>query len=204
MNTKAKFISILPGLLLVGLFPLVGGAQPSRDLTGDLETGVTMLVTATATVDSIDLGKRELTLKGEGGHPVTLTVDQRVKRLNEIKPGDTVTAQYHASAASEFRSPREDERAKPLVLLEETVKVVKDSDPAGVALRKYRVVATVEGVDRASSALTLKGPQGKFHTVHVKDANKLTELRLGDSIVVDYTEAFAIAVTKTKASETKD
>jgi hypothetical protein len=205
MNTKAKSFSIiLPGLLLGALFQLVGGAQPSRDLTGDLETGATMLVTATATVDSIDLDKRELTLKGEGGHPVTLTVDQRVKRLNEIKPGDTVTANYYASAASEFRSPREDERAKPLVLLEETVKVVKEGDPAGVALRKYRVVATVEGVDRSSSALTLKGPQGKYHTVQVKDANKLADLRLGDSIVVEYTEAFAIAVTKTKAAETKD
>ena len=71
-------------LLLVALFRSSAERRPSRDLTGDLDTGVTMLVTATATVDSIDLGKRELTLKGEGGHPVTLTVDQRVKRLNEI------------------------------------------------------------------------------------------------------------------------
>ena len=204
MKTKAKSISILASLLLGALFPSVGGAQPSRELTGDFETGAEMLVTATATVDSVDLEKRELTLKGDGGHPVTLTVDQRVKRLNEIKPGDTVTANYYASAASEFRSPTESERAKPVVLLEETVKVVKEADPAGVALRKYRVVATVEGVDRASSALTLKGPGGKYHTVRVKDANKLTELRLGDAIVVDYTEAFAISVTKNRAAETKD
>jgi hypothetical protein len=204
MNTTANSISLLPSLLLA-LLPLVAAAQElSRELNGELDTSAIMLVTATATVQSIDLDKRELTLKGEGGHPVTLTVDPRVKRLNEIKPGDTVTAEYYASAASEFRPPREDERAKPLVLLEEAVKVVKEGDPAGIAVRKYRVVATVEGVDRASSSLTLKGPQGKYHTVRVKDANKLTELRLGDSIVVDYTEALAIEVTKTKGAETKD
>ena len=205
MNTQPKSISLLSSLLLGALLPLVGSAQePSRALNGQLDTTAVMLVTATATVESIDLDKRELTLKGEGGHPVTLTVDQRVKRLNEIKPGDTVTAEYFASAASEFRSPREDERAKPLVLLEETVKVLKEGDPSGVAVRKYRVVATVEGVDRSSSTLTLKGPHGKYHTVQVKDANKLTELRLGDSIVVDYTEALAIEVKKTKGAEKKD
>ena len=140
------------------MLPLVGGAQePSRTLNGELDTSAVMLVTATGTVDSIDLDKRELTLKGEGGHPVTLTVDQRVKRLNELKPGDTVTAEYFASAASEFRPPMEYERAKPLVLLEETVKVRKEGDPSGVAVRKYRVVATVEGVDRSCRRLRSRG-----------------------------------------------
>lgn len=197
MNIKTKSILPVPCVLLVALLPLVGGAQEkARSLTGDLETGAVMLVTKTAIVDSVDLDKRELTLKGGSGPPETVTVDQRVKRLGEIKPGDTVTAKYYASAASEFRPPREDERAEPIVLLEETVKVVKGAGPTGGVLRMYRIVATVEGVDASSSTLTLKGPLGKYHTVQVKDAKNLRELRLGDSIVVTYTEAVAIEVTK--------
>ena len=54
------------------------------------------------------------------------------------------------------------------------------------------------------SSLTLKGPLGKYHTVRVKDANKLTDLRLGDSIVVTYTEALAVEVTKTKGDDKKE
>ena len=73
-----------------------------------------------------------------------------------------MTAEYYASAASEFRSPREDERAKPLVLLEETVKVVKEADPAGVALRKYRVVATVQGVDAHRRRSRSRGRRESF------------------------------------------
>ena len=65
-----------------------------------------VLVTVTATVQAIDLAKREVTLKGSLGNVVTFTVDQRVKRLNEVKVGDEVTADYYISLAGELRPPK--------------------------------------------------------------------------------------------------
>ena len=63
-----------------------------------------------ATVQAIDLEKRELTLKGPLGEVSTVTVDKAVKRLDEIKAGDQVTAKYYLSVAAELREPTDDEQ----------------------------------------------------------------------------------------------
>ena len=69
----------------------------------------TILVTVTAKVEAIDQKKREVTLKGPLGNVVTFVVDERVKRLDEIKVGDEVTADYYVSLAGELREPPEAE-----------------------------------------------------------------------------------------------
>src|SRR5215472_11573626 len=62
-----------------------------------------VLVTITASVEAIDPAKREVTLKGPLGNTVTFTVDKRVKRLDEVKVGDLVRADYYVSVAAEVR-----------------------------------------------------------------------------------------------------
>src|SRR5262245_53725351 len=74
--------------------------QPATKAAG-LARDDTVLVTVTASVESIDLEKREVTLKGPLGNSVTFTVDQRVKRLNEVKVGDLIQADYYVSFAAE-------------------------------------------------------------------------------------------------------
>src|SRR5580765_4827465 len=66
------------------------GAEEHPSLTGSRADSV--LVSITAAVEAIDIVKREATLKGPLGNRVTFTVDQRVKRLDEVKVGDFVTA----------------------------------------------------------------------------------------------------------------
>jgi len=46
-----------------------------------------------------------VTRKGPLGNQITFTVEQRVKRLNKIKVGDDVTADYYISLAAELRQP---------------------------------------------------------------------------------------------------
>src|SRR5690348_3244965 len=75
-----------------------------------------VLVSATATVQAVDVEKRELTLKGPLGNVETLTVDKSVKRLNEIKVGDEVTAKYYISVAAELREPTAAEKDNPLLV----------------------------------------------------------------------------------------
>src|SRR5512136_4115 len=68
-----------------------------------------VLVTVTASVEAIDPATREVTLKGPLGNSVTFTVDKRVKRLNEVKVGDLVRADYYVSIAGELRKPTPEE-----------------------------------------------------------------------------------------------
>jgi hypothetical protein len=54
----------------------------------------TRTVALSATVESLDLKTRKLGLRGPKGNLVTLTVGDHVKRLDQVKVGDTVAAEY--------------------------------------------------------------------------------------------------------------
>lgn len=161
-----------------------------------------ILVSATATVQAVDVEKRELTLKGPLGNVETLRVDPAVKRLNEIKVGDDVTAKYYVSIAGELREPTAEEKRNPLTIVEGAAKAPKSASPAAGGLRVIRVVATVEGLARPTRMVTLKGPRGNYMDVRARDVKRLEKLHLGDTIVVTFTEALAVSVEK--AGKLKD
>ena len=158
-----------------------------------------VLVTATATVQELDVAKREVTLKGPLGDISTLKVSDEVKRLDEIKVGDKVTAKYYVSVAGELREPTEEEKKNPIMVVTGKAKAPKTSAPAAGEVNVIRVVATVEGLERPTRLLVLKGPRGKYMSVRARDVKRLEQLHLGDTIVVTFTEALAISVEKEKA-----
>ena len=162
-----------------------------------------VLVSLTASVQAIDYTNREVTLKGPLGNEVTFTVDQRVKRLDEVKVGDSVRADYYVSIAAELRKPTREEEKNPLVELEAAGKAPPGTSPAAGGLRRFRVVTTIEGLDRPTETITVKGPRGHYLTTRVADPSNLTKMRIGENIVVTYTEALAISLEKAekKASE---
>lgn len=156
-----------------------------------------VLVSVTATVEAIDVGQREVSLKGPLGNVVTLTVDERVKGLGEIKVGDAVTAGYYVSLAAELRRPTADEEKNPIVVVEAGARSPAGALPAAGGARWIRAVTTVEGLDRPTRTITVRGPLGRYVTARVPDAAWLTQPRIGETIVVTYTEALAIALEKT-------
>jgi Cu/Ag efflux protein CusF len=157
-----------------------------------------VLVEVTASVEAIDPKTREVTLKGPMGNEVTFTVDERVKRFDEIKVGDHVHADYYVSVAAELRKPTAEEEKNPLVVLDAAGKAPPGTSPAAGGLRRFKVVTTVEGLDRPTQSITVKGPMGHYLTTRVADPANLTKMHIGDHIVVVYTEALAISLEKTQ------
>lgn len=186
----------IPALIQTVVIVAVGSL-----LATTLEAGQTyeQLLTVTATVESIDVATREVTLKGPEGNLVTLTVGEKVQRLNEVKKGDRVIVEYYIGIAGELRPPTEEEKAQPYVVLDDEAKAPKGSAPAGAVLRTVRVVATVEGLDLPSQTVTLKGPKGRYLTVRLEDPSKLSKAKLGDTVVVVAAEGLAISVEKVQA-----
>ena len=198
--------SILP-LLVCGLLLGAGStavvaaetaapaAAPAREKT--------VLVTITASVEAIDQTNREVTLKGPLGNTVTFTVDKRVERLNEVKVGDMVRADYYISVAAELRAPTAAEEQVPFQLVDAADKSPAGKTPAAGAVRQFKVVTTVEGVDLPTETITIKGPRGKYATLHVPNSPNLSKLKLGEKIIVTYTEALAISLEKTEPKKDK-
>jgi uncharacterized lipoprotein YajG len=154
------------------------------------------LTTVTATVEAVDLEKREVTLKGPRGNKVTLEADKSVKRLDEIKPGDLVRASYYQSIAAELREPTAEEKANPLVVEEGAAKTPHTEAPALGVARRATAVATIESVDRSAQTITVKGPRGKTVTAKVEKPENLEKMQEGKTIVITYTEALALSLEK--------
>src|SRR5262245_2120007 len=55
-----------------------------------------------ATVQSIDVQKRLLSLRDDTGEQVTVEVAPAVRNLDQVKPGDKVVARYYESLAAEL------------------------------------------------------------------------------------------------------
>ena len=196
---KASKFNHWIGSALLMLLGLASAAVAADKEIHKMEVEDQILVTATATVQELDVEKREVTLKGPLGDISTLKVADEVKRLDEIKVGDKVTAKYYVSVAGELREPTEEEKKNPIMVVTGKAKAPKTSAPAAGEVNVIRVVATVEGLERPTRLLVLKGPRGKYMSVRARDVKRLEQLHLGDTIVVTFTEALAISVEKEKA-----
>ena len=196
-------MKFIPVIVLAALFALNAPAQETKT-SAEATPGVVEGVKGTivATVQAVDLKKREITLKGPKGKVETFTVDERVKRLGEVAPGDKIKVEYYAAISVVIRKPTAAEKQHPIEIVEGVAKAPKNESPAAGGLRKIKVVATVEAIDKENQMVTLKGPMGNEVEVQVHDAAAFKSLRTGDTVVATYVEGIAISLEKT-ASEKK-
>lgn len=151
------------------------------------------VVTVTATVEALDLASRIVTLKGPKGNTITFKADDRVKNLPQVKVGDQVVAEYYQSMAVRMAKPDEEGEAVHALATAEP-----GERPAGIEASQMTITASIEAIDKERSFVTLKGPEGNLVTVKVMDPKNLDKVKVGDRIVITYTEALAISVEEVK------
>jgi len=151
------------------------------------------VVTLTGMVEAVDLAKRVVTIKGSKGRTVELKVGEEAKNLDQVKVGDKVVAKYYESIAFRMKKPGEAEG----VTAEQAVGAAKPGEvPAAVIANQVTVTATIEDISPKKTYVTLKGQEGKTFDVKVKDPKNLQKVKVGDQVIITYTEAFAIALDK--------
>lgn len=153
------------------------------------------VVTGTATVEAVDLEKRIVTLRRADGSVFDLTVGEEARNLPQVKVGDEVVVKYYESIAVQVKKPGAAEGAE----VKETVTRAKPGEkPAGAVAKQVTVTTTVEKIDKKKMIATLKGPEGKVVDVKVRDPKNLENVKVGDQVVITYTEAVAVSVEKPK------
>ena len=148
----------------------------------------------TGTITDIDYQNREMTLKGPDGRLETFVVDKAVRRFNEAKVGDKVSADYYLGIDAEVREPTAEEEQNPLVVLDTAGKTGPEAAPAAYDVRQVRAVVTIESLDRKAQTVTVKGPRGKYFTARVADPSRFERVRIGDTILMTFTEATAVSL----------
>ena len=191
--------SIIGLVLFASVIAVYAGDPPrSESKNARITRTESVLTTITATVESIDAEKREVTLKGPLGNEVSFVVGPQVKRLNEVKVGDVVQADYYMSLVAELRKPTPEEEKNPIMVVEDSGRAPATQSPAGAQAHRVKVVTTIEGLDRSTRTITIKGPRGNYLTARVDDPANLGKMRIGENIVVTYTEALAVSLEKVK------
>jgi len=153
------------------------------------------VATVKATVQAINLDTRVVTLKGPKGNVFDLKVGEEAKNLPQVKVGDVVVAKYYESLAVEVKKPGEPGG----VMASGAVATAEPgAKPAGVVANQVTVTTTVEAIDPKKTHVTLKGPEGNSVKVKVQDPKNLKNVKVGDQVIITYTEALAISVDKPK------
>ncbi len=190
---KKGFVYVLVVLfsLSVGVGAMAQDKAPAKKPEGKRER----VTTLTGTVEAVDLANRVVTIKGSRGRTVELKVGEEAKNLDQVKVGDKVVAKYYESIAFRMKKPGEAEG----VTAEQAVAKAKPGEvPAGVVANQVTVTATIEDISPKKTYVTLKGPDGKTVDVKVMDPKNLEGLKVGDQVVITYTQALAIALDKSK------
>jgi hypothetical protein len=190
---KIRIPVLLTALGLVLALPRVSAEEAAKST---YIPGREIVKTVAATIQAINVETRELTLKGPQGNVYTLFADPEIKRLNEFRVGDEIVLDYSISMAAEVRSPTPEELAKPYSVIEDTTRAGADKKPGVEGYKIVEAVVTVEGLDRQTQTLTIKGPKGNYLAIKVKDPTTLDKLRLGDVALVIYTESFALRIER--------
>lgn len=174
------------------------GNMVQYSTTETLEQGIgrteTQITEITAVVKAVDTKKRTVTVVGPRGNTTVLDVGPEVKRLNEIKPGNTLALKYYESLEFEVRPPTADELRNPETITELAGRNPKDLPPAAGGIRSLHMIVKITAIDKAAQTVTVREPSGKLLTVKAKEPKNLDKIKIGNSVAVTYTEALAIGV----------
>ncbi len=146
----------------------------------------TSTVHASVLVTAIDKSARKITVKMPSGDKAQIQVPADVQEFDKLKVNDKIDIDYMQSVALGFLPAG----TKPSL-------TEREAAGPGMAGRQVSVSAEVIKVDPASNQVTFKGPKGTHRIVTVQDPElqaKLPNLKPGQVVVLQYTEAVATAI----------
>jgi len=156
------------------------------------KASVVTVAEATATVVEINNSTRVVKLKAANGRMLDVVCGDEVKNFAQIRVGDFVVVNFVQALSLELQKAK----TGPSGVTEQSAaRTAKPGErPAAAAAREVTAVAKVTAVDKKASTITLKGPRGNSVTLDVKNPEQFKVVKVGDQVLVVYTEAVAISV----------
>lgn len=191
-STFNKFLCAASVACATLLMPLSASAE---DEAASPEGNVrAMAMSVEAIVTEIDLETRQVSLKGPDGNIFTLTASEQVVKLEDVNVGDALRATYLAALEGELREPTEEELAQPYVVVADGGAGEVEGQPMAGAARMIHAVCTIEGMNRLLGTVTIMDPNGKVHVIADVEPEKMSNVILGQTIVMTFREALALTL----------
>jgi Cu/Ag efflux protein CusF len=145
--------------------------------------------TATATVEAIEASTRQVTVKKADGTNETFYVPTSMKRFDQLKVGDKITARYYENIVLQLKqagSPDVDKSSGKLVPVE--------GAPAGTMSYQRTITATITALDPNVPSIQFSGPNGWKYSSKVQDKAALAKVKVGDKVDITWTYAVLMAI----------
>jgi hypothetical protein len=161
--------------------------------------------TATVKVKKIDHSTRRVTLVDDAGEEATFTADPEIRNLDQLHPGDKITATLKErlvvyvrsapaaatnSAGGNYGAAAADKPSDTYAVA--LARASKGAKPGGVFAESYEVVALVTAIDSTARTADLKCADGWTHTVKVRPDVDLSRYKVGDSLVIRVTSSLGV------------
>ncbi|WP_448205658.1 hypothetical protein [Azospirillum sp. sgz302134] len=194
-KATAAAVALIGGVLLLPAVVPQAAAQGRPVLTNAVPESEA--VTIHAKITALDPATRKVTLTGRSGAPVTVTAGPNI-RLEMLKVGDIVDAQYYRSVAFVVSQPG---ATAPEDEIQQALARPVDA-PGGITMKVTRVSGLVVGIDLGAHSVDLVNPEGgEVFTMNVTNPErqaKLPMLKVGDTITAVISEALAVSVQPAK------
>jgi hypothetical protein len=178
---------LLAGSIAVAVLmstPRMAMAQ-TKTITSEMrvETGI---------VEAIDVPARKVTLRKSDGTVVTTVAGPEIKRFEEVKVGDRITARYYDTIVLRLKRPGESEVAM-------ATRATTGSDqvtPGGTKAKQMTLTVTITAIDPNTPSITFTGPEGWKYTSKVQDTEALAKVKVGDKVDIVWTEALLVSLER--------
>jgi hypothetical protein len=193
--------SVLAPLIGIAAFGLLLGACKS---TPPDPVNLESTQEVSATVQSIDVERRLLSLRDDTGEQVTVEVSPAVRNLDQVKPGDKVVARYYESLAAELVA-RGDGSGSTQAPVKDAVigRAAPGAKPGVVMGTENRQTVRITKVDKKNNVVSFFGSDGLARSLPIKTPEGrefIGKLKEGDEVEVRYTEAVAVTVEPVKTA----
>jgi Cu/Ag efflux protein CusF len=156
----------------------------------------TETVSARAVVKTVDLETRTVTLQAPDGSTFVLKVNEEVRNLPQVKPGDTVVAHYYTSTAYVLAPAGTKLPDDSLTVA--GARAAPGEKPGAAAGTKTVVTGLVVGVDPTAHTVSLVDPSGgAIRTINVvtpEGQQSMKLIKIGDTITAIITDAVLVGV----------
>jgi Cu/Ag efflux protein CusF len=176
----------------VSVLLLVSCATAKSDLKGSIAGDSS--ITINATVTAVDPATRVVTLRGPDGREFDVVAGEDVRNLPQVAAGDLLTVTYmEAVVISLYRKGAVPVRNTDTLTMK---RADPGQKPAAVMDRVITFTAVIQAIDPKVPNITFKGAGGRMMTVVLKDPKHLQDVNVGDEVVITYTVALAMAISK--------
>jgi hypothetical protein len=143
--------------------------------------------TISGTIETIDQSKRAMNIKTADGEYVAVNVPSSVKRFDELKVGNHITATYNNNVIASVKPPGEPDL--------DTVAVNDTKDPSsGKQVVTRKMTATITALDKDTSSISFEGVNGWKYSRRVVDPTVFDQVKVGDKVDITWSTDLTIAV----------